>query len=276
NEATRAFRRTAAPLHRRELPPLPCAARRCSSTYDASFPRSVERGTGSSCWSRTPRSVSAFRYPRTLLSVLTRRTVKTLCGAAVGTIAVSLFTGCPTTPPPTASTPTGAPGRASTSPSPSTTRARAPRTRPPETRSAPRTTTPPTTATLRASTPIEIGPGPQSPYTVQTQPAPGSCNYRASGAYPLPDPRCTPGAINPLVTQANLATTICRHGYTASVRPPARVTDREKAASAAAYGYAGSLHTAEYDHLISLELGGDPNDPANLWVEPNDRAGATT
>ena len=36
----------------------------------------------------------------------------------------------------------------------------------------------------------------------------------------------------------------------------------------------GSFHTAEYDHLISLELGSNPNDPANLWVEPNDRAGA--
>jgi hypothetical protein len=54
------------------------------------------------------------------------------------------------------------------------------------------------------------------------------------------------------------------------------VTDREKLASAAAYGYAGPLHTAEYDHLIPLELGGDPNDPANLWVEPNDRPGAAT
>jgi hypothetical protein len=54
------------------------------------------------------------------------------------------------------------------------------------------------------------------------------------------------------------------------------VTDREKVASAAAYGYAGPLRTAEYDHLIPLELGGDPNDPANLWVEPNDRPGAAT
>ena len=24
----------------------------------------------------------------------------------------------------------------------------------------------------------------------------------------------------------------------------------------------------EYDHLIPLELGGDPNDARNLWVEP--------
>jgi hypothetical protein len=30
-----------------------------------------------------------------------------------------------------------------------------------------------------------------------------------------------------------------------------------------AYGYTGPLHDAEYDHLISLQLGGDPNDPRN-------------
>ena len=46
------------------------------------------------------------------------------------------------------------------------------------------------------------------------------------------------------------------------------VTGKEKRADAAAYGYTGSLGDAEYDHLVSLELGGDPNDPANLWVEP--------
>ena len=27
---------------------------------------------------------------------------------------------------------------------------------------------------------------------------------------------------------------------------------------------------------MPLELGGDPNDPANLWLEPNDRPGATS
>jgi hypothetical protein len=78
------------------------------------------------------------------------------------------------------------------------------------------------------------------------------------------------------VTQANIGSTICRGGYTATIRPPEDVTETEKRASAAAYSYVGSLHTAEYDHLISLELGGDPNDPANLWVEPNDKANATS
>jgi hypothetical protein len=113
-------------------------------------------------------------------------------------------------------------------------------------------------------------------YTVQSQPAPGTCHYRFAGAYPLPDQACTPGAISPQVTQANIATTICHDGYTATVRPPESVTEPEKLASAAAYGYTGPLHIAEYDHLIPLELGGDPNVPANLWVQPNDRPGAAT
>jgi hypothetical protein len=113
-------------------------------------------------------------------------------------------------------------------------------------------------------------------YSIEAQPAPGSCHYRYWRNYPLPDPRCTPGAISPAVTQANIGATICVSGYTSSVRPPYSVTSVEKRGSAAAYGYAGSFHTAEYDHLIPLELGGDPNDPANLWVEPNDRAHART
>jgi hypothetical protein len=142
----------------------------------------------------------------------------------------------------------------------------------------PTTTTAPTTTTSSPALPsgIEIGPGPQATYTVQPQPAPGSCHYTYSGSYPLPDPHCTPGAISPAVTQANAASTICTSGYTATIRPPASVTAIEKRGSAAAYSYTGSLQTGEYDHLIPLELGGDPNDSANLWVEPNDRSGAST
>ena len=138
------------------------------------------------------------------------------------------------------------------------------------------TTAPPTTTAPTIPSGIQAGPGPEATYTVQPQPSPGSCHYTYSGPYPLPDPRCTPGAINPLVTQTTISTTICSPGYTERIRPPEGITEPEKVGSAAAYGYSGSFHTAEYDHLISLELGGDPNDPANLWVEPNDRAAAMT
>jgi hypothetical protein len=46
------------------------------------------------------------------------------------------------------------------------------------------------------------------------------------------------------------------------------VTGKEKRLNAKSYSYTASLSDAEYDHLVSLELGGDPNDPRNLWVEP--------
>jgi hypothetical protein len=121
-----------------------------------------------------------------------------------------------------------------------------------------------------------VGPGPQATYHVQPQPAPGTCHYvvvnATAGDY-LPDPHCTPGATNPRVTQANLSSTICKSGYTATIRPPASTTGAEKRASEAAYGFTGKASTTEYDHLISLELGGDPNSPLNLWPEPN-RSGA--
>jgi hypothetical protein len=78
------------------------------------------------------------------------------------------------------------------------------------------------------------------------------------------------------VTQSDISSTICSEGFTETIRPPESITEQEKIGSAAAYGYTGSFRTAEYDHLIPLELGGDPNDPANLWVEPNDRPGAVS
>ncbi|MFJ8827457.1 hypothetical protein ACIREE_37550 [Streptomyces sp. NPDC102467] len=81
----------------------------------------------------------------------------------------------------------------------------------------------------------------------------------------MPDLKCTPGAASPAVTQATLARKICRKGgYTKGIRPPVSVTGREKKLNAASYGYPGSLGDAEYDHDISLQLGGDPNDARNL------------
>ena len=124
-------------------------------------------------------------------------------------------------------------------------------------------------ATGAAEGPLAYGPGPQSRYTVQPQPAAGSCRYGSHDGQPLPDPHCTPGALSSAVTQSTLGTTICRKGgYTGDIRPPAAITGKEKKANAEAYDYTGSLADAEYDHLVSLELGGDPNDPRNLWVEP--------
>jgi len=120
-----------------------------------------------------------------------------------------------------------------------------------------------------AASHLPYGPGPLAHYIVQPQPAAGSCHYRYTTTHqPLPDRACTSGALNPKVTERTIGTTICRSGYTSTIRPPESVTEPEKLANARSYGYRGSLSVAEYDHLVPLELGGDPNDPSNLWVEP--------
>ena len=103
---------------------------------------------------------------------------------------------------------------------------------------------------------------------VQSQPAPSSCHAIGSGLYERPDPSCTPGALNPAVTQATISKTICLAGWTDTVRPPESVTEQEKAASIAAYGDTGSLGDYEEDHFVPLELGGATNDPRDLWPEP--------
>lgn len=108
-----------------------------------------------------------------------------------------------------------------------------------------------------------------SAYAVQPQPRPNSCRATGQGRYSLPDPHCTPGALNPAVRQGTINQTICVPGYTKTIRPSESVTEPEKLASMAAYGLAGrSPHNFEYDHLVSLELGGAANDPRDLWPEP--------
>lgn len=85
----------------------------------------------------------------------------------------------------------------------------------------------------------------------------------------LPDTTCTPGVVNPDVTQANINQTICVSGYTKTIRPSASYTDNLKSQQLVQYGFNDSIHLHEEDHLISLELGGAPSDPKNLWPEPH-------
>lgn len=87
----------------------------------------------------------------------------------------------------------------------------------------------------------------------------------------LPNSGMTPGALNPAVTQSTLDSTICRHGgYTKSIRPPGEYTSNLKRRQIVQYGY-DDRRMADYeeDHLISLELGGSPADPRNLWPQPH-------
>ena len=88
----------------------------------------------------------------------------------------------------------------------------------------------------------------------------------------LADPVRTPGVLNPDVTQANIRSTICRHGWTETIRPPTSYTDALKTKQMRQYGEAGSLSDYQEDHLISLEMGGSATDPRNLWPEPYPRA----
>ena len=83
----------------------------------------------------------------------------------------------------------------------------------------------------------------------------------------LPDPKCTPGATDPAVTQANIDSTICVSGYTTTVRPPTSVTNPIKLQVMQDYGFTDSPSNYELDHLIPLELGGAPADVKNLWPE---------
>lgn len=98
-----------------------------------------------------------------------------------------------------------------------------------------------------------------------TVPTAGSCHFRkAADGKLLPDPACTPGATDTRVTQGDIASTICKAGYTAEVRPVVQETDHGKYLLMRAYG----THAKnELDHLVPLELGGSSN-LQNLWPEP--------
>lgn len=100
--------------------------------------------------------------------------------------------------------------------------------------------------------------------SIHTAAAFGSCQAKG----PLPDPSCTPGVANTDVTQENIQQTICVQGYTKTIRPPVSYTDQVKQERMAAYGDTDSRKDYELDHLIPLEVGGDPSSIENLWPEP--------
>jgi Protein of unknown function (DUF3761) len=92
----------------------------------------------------------------------------------------------------------------------------------------------------------------------------------ASNIY-LPIVSITPGATDPNVIQANIGSTICVSGYTATVRPASSYTTSLKISQLrGSYSRYADLKTGDFeeDHLISLEIGGSPSSPMNLWPEP--------
>jgi hypothetical protein len=116
---------------------------------------------------------------------------------------------------------------------------------------------------------------------------------RVGPAEIYPDAARTPGARNPKVTQGNIQDNICNTKWsTRLIRPPAGYTNKLKRQQLRQYGdtvhqtraelvnpntgkvdttrcaaHSDNLACYEEDHLISLEDGGDPTDPRNLWPE---------
>ena len=97
----------------------------------------------------------------------------------------------------------------------------------------------------------------------------GAMGVGAQATQALPNPQITPGAIDPAITAQNLQSTVCVKGYTATVRPDKRVTNRLKREQIRQYRYTDTdPRHYEQDHLIPLSIGGNPSDPRNMWPQP--------
>jgi hypothetical protein len=89
-----------------------------------------------------------------------------------------------------------------------------------------------------------------------------SCHVTGSGEYVLPDPSCSPGAVDHAFTKAML----CRGD---EPRPSEGLIEQQKREDIARYGdYAGTAAGPyEEDHVVPLELGGAPLSMANRYPE---------
>ncbi len=80
------------------------------------------------------------------------------------------------------------------------------------------------------------------------------------------------GVTNPDITQTNISQTICNKNWsTSSIRPSVSYTNNIKSnyLNDPKWGYSDKkMSDYELDHVISLELGGAPSDPKNLYPEP--------
>jgi hypothetical protein len=105
-----------------------------------------------------------------------------------------------------------------------------------------------------------------SPTTTFSTPGPGLPSII------LPDPKITPGPLNPKVRQSTIKKTICKSGWTKTIRPPVSYTNALKIQQMILYEETGSPAEYEEDHFIPLELGGAPRNPKNLWPEPHSQS----
>ena len=104
--------------------------------------------------------------------------------------------------------------------------------------------------------------------TPWTEPANGTCRLRMEDGYPIPDPRCTPGGINPSVTVDDLR----NPGWRTRCIRNCQTSEEQKHAAYAWYGIREPHHNfkkrqvCELDHLVPLELGG-ADGLGNIWPQ---------
>jgi hypothetical protein len=106
------------------------------------------------------------------------------------------------------------------------------------------------------------------PLQTVTLPPPQGCATRTANGFPIPDPNCTPGAVDPTVTIAVLR----NPSFTTRCVRDAATNAVQKATTYAWYNLplpsnkSGANQICELDHLIPLELGGaDTLD--NVWPQ---------
>lgn len=106
------------------------------------------------------------------------------------------------------------------------------------------------------------------PGVVGLLPPPGGCGL-VQGTWP--NPRCTPGRVNPAVTDATARITVCVTGWSGEQIDrlfPLALSDQVFRRLMDAEGLTGPPSAYVLDHLFPVELGGAVNDLRDLWVLP--------
>ena len=83
----------------------------------------------------------------------------------------------------------------------------------------------------------------------------------------FPDPKDTPGAMSPEITQANILETVCQSAWLEKMQPSAFYIDGLKTKQIETLQLKGDPTDYEEDHLVPLCAGGHPTDPRNLWPQ---------
>ena len=100
------------------------------------------------------------------------------------------------------------------------------------------------------------------------EPIDNGCTPSMRNGYPVPDPRCTPGGVDPSVTAETLRD---RHWRTGCIRN-CQTSEAEKHVAYTWYNLrrpranSGDYQVCELDHLVPLELGG-ADGMGNIWPE---------